>query len=82
MASADFSPLPHVDGEISPGKSIILLSNPDASTCSRLLVVGFAVMWLLTPLNVPHMHFLFVGSDICSFASFTAYLTINQLATY
>ena len=68
--------------ETSPGNSIFLLSIPGTSTKLELLATGFAKVCLLTLPTWPHMYFLFVGTDICSPASFSANLTINHLAAY
>ncbi len=49
MAPADF--LAHrnrIYSKTYPGKSFFLLPIPEASTKERLLVRGFAMMWLLT----------------------------------
>jgi len=66
----------------SPGKSMFFQPIPDTSTEKRLLATGFAMMCLLTLSILPRMYFLFVGTGFCSPASFTAWITPNQLAAY
>jgi len=68
--------------ETSPGKSSFLRPMPGTSTGIRLLAAGFAMMCLLTLLYLPHMYFLFVGTGLCSIASFTPAVAGNELATY
>jgi len=85
-AGADFSPLPHVDDEASPGKSFFLLPIPVASTyLSFWCSLGFTKMCLLTRTNMPHMrrtgcNFAVTASPTCSsvqtFAVVFAHLSI------
>ena len=71
-----------VDDEISLGKVNVLWSNPAESTwlpfwCSW----GFTMTWLLTLVTMPHIPFLFVSSDFCRLAYFSAWVTPIHLAT-
>jgi hypothetical protein len=91
MTSADF--LAHrnrIYSKTSPGKSIFLHPIPDTSTqrkspfrciSVRLLTLDVVLLWILILSFVPPMYFLFVGTGLCRLASFTAWVTPNQLAT-
>ena len=82
MISADFWSCPHVDDQISLGKINVLQSNPaESTTLSSWCSLGFVVMWLLTPITLPHIPFLFISSDFCRLAYFSAWVAPNHLAT-
>jgi hypothetical protein len=77
MASADFPP----NGGASPGKSIFLPPIP-AESIPIIVFMDFVSQNLTKLKSGPHILFLFVSTGVCSLASFTAYLAVNQLATY
>ena len=68
--------------ELSPGKSILFLLIAAASTRLGLLPTRFDMMCCLTLLIQPLMRFLFVGTNICSPASFRLRIAPDALAAY
>ncbi len=83
MTSADF--LAHrkrVYSKISPGKSFFLPLMPAPSTHKPSLTFRtLQCCACLSQVYMPLMTFLFVSTRFCSLASFSAYLTVNHLAT-
>ena len=66
-----------MDDEISLGKVNVLLSNPAESTLQLFWYsLGFAMMWLLTQIIIPQIPFLFVSSDFCRLAYFSAWVAL------
>ena len=83
MTFADF--LAHrnrIYSRISPGKYILFPSIAAESTPIRLLAKDFVLLCTLIHVIEPLIPFLFVSTEVCSLAFFTATLTGNQLATY
>jgi len=85
MTSADFSAIPTRDcGDLPPVRQIsfgwsllnlhakyFAFSRLDVSMCGYLIRFG-----------LPHIQFLFVSTNLCSLAYFSAWVTPNHLATY
>ena len=72
--------------EISPGNGILFHPIPAESTGSIILEkyrdLGLHNDVLAHPISQPLIQFVYLSTEFCSLASFSAYLTVNHLATY